>query len=165
MRRRGRVAAWRTSRWGLSATSPPSRRELKRNATAGSYCPDQAHRQALERRRDKPRQRSHVRETVSILVKWDWSPEQISLWLAQERITKVSHEWIYQYIYADKRSGGELHTHLRCQKKRRKRLRSRLIMARSSAAMRTSPGCWRQSSTSPTRTHPGNGGPMKMPTA
>lgn len=98
-------------------------RELKRNATAGSYCPDQAHRQALERQRDKPRQRinDHVHETVSILIKWDWSPEQISLWLAQERITKVSHEWIYQYIYADKRSGGKLHIHLRCQKKRRKR--------------------------------------------
>ncbi|MDA9967382.1 IS30 family transposase [bacterium] len=29
--------------------------------------------------------------------------------------------WIYYYIYADKRHGGDLHTHLRCQKQRRKR--------------------------------------------
>lgn len=33
----------------------------------------------------------------------------------------VSHEWIYQYIYRDKQRGGDLHTHLRCRKKRRKR--------------------------------------------
>src|SRR5699024_11854618 len=34
---------------------------------------------------------------------------------------QISHEWIYAYIYADKRLGGELHRHLRCQKRRRKR--------------------------------------------
>jgi len=33
----------------------------------------------------------------------------------------VSPEWIYQYIYADKHQGGDLHKHLRSQKKRRKR--------------------------------------------
>jgi len=35
--------------------------------------------------------------------------------------SSVSHEWIYQYIYTDKKAGGVLHKHLRCQKKRRKR--------------------------------------------
>jgi len=35
--------------------------------------------------------------------------------------TSVSHAWIYQYIYFDKRAGGNLYKHLRCQKKRRKR--------------------------------------------
>jgi IS30 family transposase len=33
----------------------------------------------------------------------------------------VSHERIDQHIYADKRRGGDLWTHLRCQKQRRKR--------------------------------------------
>ena len=33
----------------------------------------------------------------------------------------VSHEWIYQHVYEDKRAGGDLHTYLRCRKKRRKR--------------------------------------------
>jgi transposase, IS30 family len=33
----------------------------------------------------------------------------------------VSHERIYQYVYDDKRAGGTLHQHLRCQKQRRKR--------------------------------------------
>jgi IS30 family transposase len=33
----------------------------------------------------------------------------------------VSHESIYQRIYADRRAGGTLHRALRCQKARRKR--------------------------------------------
>ena len=52
----------------------------------------------------------------------DWSPEQISglLESGEERL-HVSHEWIYLYVYQDKREGGDLHRHLRCQKPRRKR--------------------------------------------
>ena len=34
---------------------------------------------------------------------------------------QISHEWIYQHIYADKAAGGDLHKHLRCQKPYRKR--------------------------------------------
>ncbi len=48
------------------------------------------------------------------------SPEQISNDLKKKKI-KISHERIYQYIYADKRNGGTLHMRLRCQKKYRKR--------------------------------------------
>lgn len=33
----------------------------------------------------------------------------------------ISHESIYLHVYQDKRRGGDLHKHLRCQKKRRKR--------------------------------------------
>ena len=40
--------------------------------------------------------------------------EQISDWLSQEPGQQVSHEWIYQYVYADRRRGGDLHTHLPC---------------------------------------------------
>ena len=38
-----------------------------------------------------------------------------------EQGVSVSHEWVYQYVYADKRSGGDLYTCLRCRKARRKR--------------------------------------------
>jgi IS30 family transposase len=98
-------------------------RELRRNSRAGAYDPERAHALAVKRRRDKPRARiaEHVRQAVKQLIGWDWSPEQVSLWLAAEPGLSVSHEWIYQYIYADKRAGGILHTHLRCQKSRRKR--------------------------------------------
>ena len=59
-------------------------------------------------------------------MRLDWSPEQISGWLEREQPSlRVSHEWIYQHIDADKRTGGDLHKHLRCQKKRRKRYGSR----------------------------------------
>lgn len=98
-------------------------RELRRNRQAGDYNPEQAAALARQRRRDKPRRRigEQIRTAVQLLIGWDWSPEQVSLWLAAEPGLSVSHEWIYQYIYADKRNGGSLHTHLRCQKARRKR--------------------------------------------
>ena len=34
---------------------------------------------------------------------------------------RLSHEWIYQHIRADRQSGGTLYTHLRCRKNRRKK--------------------------------------------
>jgi IS30 family transposase len=51
----------------------------------------------------------------------DWSPEQISSWLKQNKDIQVSHERIYLYILENQRAGGDLYKHLRCQKKRRKR--------------------------------------------
>lgn len=42
-----------------------------------------------------------------------WSPEQISAWMAKEGCGSLSHETIYQHIYRDKARGGDLHTHLR----------------------------------------------------
>ncbi len=44
----------------------------------------------------------------------------MSHWLIREHSLTVSHEWIDPYIAQDKRAGGQLHTHLRCQKKRRR---------------------------------------------
>ena len=38
-----------------------------------------------------------------------------------EQGVRISHEWIYQYIYADKHSGGDPRRSLRCQKGRGKR--------------------------------------------
>ena len=58
---------------------------------------------------------------VDSLIRQDWSPEQISGRLSIEQGIAISHEWIYLYIYQDKRQGGDLHTHLRCRKKHRKR--------------------------------------------
>lgn len=49
------------------------------------------------------------------LVNLQWSPEQISGWLRKNPIhgMSISHESIYQYIWADKRAKGSLYTHLR----------------------------------------------------
>ena len=41
------------------------------------------------------------------------SPEQISGWLRKSQGIGVSHEWIYQHIYADQHMGGRLYKQLR----------------------------------------------------
>ncbi len=53
-------------------------------------------------------------------IRLGWSAEQISGRLKQENIS-ISHETIYQHISKDKKNGGSLYLHLRCQKKRKKR--------------------------------------------
>jgi len=50
-----------------------------------------------------------------------WSPDQISGQLKLKGCGRISHEYIYQRILADKRLGGDLYKHLRCQKLRKKR--------------------------------------------
>ena len=97
-------------------------REVRRNRGQRGYRPKQAHEMALSRRREKTRTKIGP-ETWALVeekILEDWSPEQISGRFKKEGIV-ISHERIYQYIYADKRAGGILWTHLRCQKKRRKR--------------------------------------------
>jgi IS30 family transposase len=42
----------------------------------------------------------------------EWSPEQISGWLLDEKVQLISHEAIYLYVWADKRSGGGLYKYL-----------------------------------------------------
>jgi IS30 family transposase len=74
-------------------------------------------REAKAARRISPKAWSWVKR----LLHEDWSPEQISLWLASEMHISISHEWIYQFVLQDKRQGGRLYRHLRCQKQRRKR--------------------------------------------
>ena len=99
-------------------------RELRRNTGERGYRPKQADEKACERRENA----MHVRrvlaeewEVVDEKLRQDWSPEQVSGWLEKRQAIRISHEWIYQHILADQRAGGDLYTHLRCQRKRRKR--------------------------------------------
>lgn len=103
-------------------------RELRRNRTAsGRYGPLQAHLLAISRRHTKslPKISQRTWRTVDTLIEQQWSPDQIAGRLRRERQESVSHEWIYQHIYADQRAGGTLHLNLRCRKTRRKRYGSR----------------------------------------
>jgi len=101
-------------------------RELRRNHGERGYRYQQAHRQALDRRKGKIPLRID-RETwamIEALITEDWSPEQISGWMKLEMNISVSHEWIYQHPELsglDKQSDGDLYRHLRCRKKRKKR--------------------------------------------
>lgn len=98
-------------------------REVRRNCGLRGYRPKQAQRLAEERRQAKvqPRIGAEVWVLVEQMLREDWSPEQISIWLEAERVVRISHEWIYQYVLQDKSKGGGLYHHLRCQKQRRKR--------------------------------------------
>ena len=98
-------------------------REVRRNQGRRGYRPQQAHRFTLTRRCTKVRRRipADTWHRVNRLLKEEWSPEQISGWLRTSHGHSVSHEWIYQHVYRDKRCQGTLFQHLRCQRQRRKR--------------------------------------------
>ena len=99
-------------------------RELKRNRGQKGWRPVQAYNQAVLRRFGKsgPRLSGEAWQEAERLLRLDWSPEQISKRLCRECNVQISHEWIYQYIYRDKRHGGHLYQHLRQQKPYRRRL-------------------------------------------
>lgn len=98
-------------------------REVRRNQGCRGYRPQQAHRLMLTRRRTKIHRRipADTWHRVEHLLQEQWSPEQISGWLRTGLKPSVSHEWIYHYVYQDKRTQGTLYRHLRCQRQRRKR--------------------------------------------
>lgn len=104
-------------------------RELRRNGAGGHYGAATADKRAQDRRRAASTIRYRLTDDLRTLIddklrSEQWSPEEISGRLRDEGHRSVSHETIYLYIWRDKRSGGDLHTHLRQQKKRRKRYRS-----------------------------------------
>lgn len=97
-------------------------RELKRNRGGRGYRPKQAQRFTKERqKKSNPRIEPEDWKLVESLINLDWSPEQISNHCRDNQIMHISHEWVYRYIYKDKREGGSLWKHLRCRKKRKKR--------------------------------------------
>jgi len=93
-------------------------RELKRNSDArnGTYKADLAQRKAIKRQREKPKKRAftfEIQQETEKLLRKDYSPEQVVGTLKKEGKASVSVERIYQHIWADKKSKGDLHTHLR----------------------------------------------------
>jgi IS30 family transposase len=96
-------------------------REIRRNHGQKGYRPKQAQRYALARRkRTKRRIGPEVWDLVENRLRQEWSPEQIAESMKKVG-QRISHERIYQHVYADKHNGGRLWKHLRCQKRRRKR--------------------------------------------
>lgn len=99
-------------------------RELRRNRGQRGYRSKQAHALAKTRKQasaNGPRIDIKTWALVDSKLKETWSPQQISGFLLVNKQPGVSHESIYQRIYADKRKGGTLHLTLRCQKTRKKR--------------------------------------------
>jgi transposase, IS30 family len=102
-------------------------RELRRNRAASGYKP--AH--ADDKARARQSQRRNARHfspaqwsQVEALLHQGLSPQQISGRLKLEEAMDISAESIYQRVYRDKAQGGNLVSHLRCQKVNRKRYAS-----------------------------------------
>lgn len=98
-------------------------RELKRNCDqrSGKYKHALAQRKYLQRQSDKPKKKrftASLQQDTEVLLKQDYSPEQIVGILKKQRKPTVSVERIYQYIWEDKKKGGRLHQHLRHQGRR-----------------------------------------------
>ncbi len=104
-------------------------REIRRNKDGPKYNPKKAHLKALRRRRVAKKyikMQPELIYRVEQLLRLDFSPEQISGYLAHNENIRISHETIYRYIWSDKKKGGQLYRHLRCgRRKYRKRYGSK----------------------------------------
>lgn len=99
-------------------------RELQRNTGLKGYRPKQAQNKSDKRRQNAEKAITFLddlADLVTIKLRQDWSPEQISGWLKKEALPTVSHERIYQHIWRDKQQGGELYRHCRHSQKPRKK--------------------------------------------
>lgn len=107
---------------GVSASTIS--RELSRNTGKRGYRPRQANIKALNRRTKAVKAIKMTTAVMALIeekIGLEWSPEQVSGWLGSERGIAISHERIYQQVWADKRQGGELYKHLRHSGKKRKK--------------------------------------------
>lgn len=105
-------------------------RELKRNcSTDGGYRAEKAVDRTSRVRRESRRKwyfEDQELQIVIALLRLDWSPEQVSLWLKKHKILSISHSTIYRYVWYDYFFHGKIYLHLRqSRKKRRKKYRSR----------------------------------------
>ena len=93
-------------------------RELSRNCDLrnGAYRGDLAQRKYEQRQKEKPKKirfTGNIKQLVDTWLKEDYSPEKIAGRAKIEKRECVSHERIYQYVWEDKKHGGELHLHMR----------------------------------------------------
>lgn len=99
-------------------------REISRNKAANGYSAETAHKLSEDRKAEAaaiPRIDEDIENWVIEKLRLQWSPEQISKRMEIELGETVSHEWIYQLIYEDRKKGGDLHTNLRWGRKTRKK--------------------------------------------
>lgn len=99
-------------------------RELTRNQMSEGYFPATAEKLADLRKQEAssiPRIDEEVEQWVKDKLCLQWSPEQITNRMEIELGESVSHEWIYQLVYQDKKEGGTLYLNLRWGRRQRKK--------------------------------------------
>jgi IS30 family transposase len=130
---RDKIALWKAKKVGIREIarrlerSPSSiHDELKRNRFGEYYVSITAQAKA-EKRKSQAGKREPLKDAVTysyVLEKlgWGWSPEQISGRLEREKGQQViSHEAIYQFIYAEENKERKLWEKLPRKQKRRKK--------------------------------------------
>ena len=109
----------------LSRSPSTISREIRRNAGGRGYRHRQANRKAVERRK-RPRSvkmTGPVIRHIEAKIRQEFSPEQISNTMESSIGVRICHEWIYQYLWRDKRAGGTLYRHCRIAGKKQRRKR------------------------------------------
>lgn len=101
-------------------------REVERNrCNDGGYRAFKAQTRTQRRRRESRRRWYFTDQELGLaiaLLRQDWSPQQVSDWLAKHGILSISHQTLYRYIWYDRFYGGTLYKRLRQGgKERRKR--------------------------------------------
>ena len=100
-------------------------REISRNRGRRGYRFKQAQVMA-EIRLAQPRTKKLTPDVIACIeaeIRKQHAPEQISSTMEKHVGTRISHERIYQYIWQNKRDGGDLYVHLRIANGKRNRKR------------------------------------------
>ena len=120
----------------LSRNPSSVSREIRKNILSWNshYAPRKANERALENRKHRGRtdrlKNENIRQYVVAHLKKHWSPEQIAGKMKEDIDEKISHEAIYQYIYAQIHRDGygylrpgseDLRIYLRWKRNRRQR--------------------------------------------
>jgi len=98
-------------------------KEIKRNSDKrnGVYKHELAQKKYAKRQKEKAKQKrftKNIQHAIELLLRDDYSPEQVVGYLEKQDEKTVSIERIYQHIWQDKKNHGDLHTHLRRQGRR-----------------------------------------------
>src|SRR5680860_235208 len=98
-------------------------REIQRNSDERShiYRYKLAQSKSEKRKQEKPKNTyftNSMKIRVRELIEKEYSPEQITGFCRRHNEEMVSHERIYQYVWADKKARGTLFTYLRCKGRR-----------------------------------------------
>ncbi|WP_457851510.1 IS30 family transposase [Cobetia amphilecti] len=110
----------------LNLHSSTISREIRRNATADGYDPEQAQALSDHRRRTAHKWTKRLPGMISAVagrLSEEWSPQQISGFMAPLAGVSVSHQWFDSLIWNYKERGGDLWWYLpqpkRCNEHRR----------------------------------------------
>ena len=90
------------------------RNKDKRNGSYRSELAQKKYKNRMQSRNHYVKFTDDLKVQVDILLKKDYSPEQVTGFMRSRGLEMVSHETIYQYVWEDKKHGDKkLYTHLR----------------------------------------------------